>query len=153
MNSSIRSVSVVNTPPVASFTTSPMSGDTETVFRVDASASSDPENASGPLEVRWDWEDDGQWDTAWTTVKTASHSYGQPGMYTIRLEVRDSAGATNTTASEVVVATGPGGPPEGDVAGLAAYILVALVVAAALFVAIYRLRRRRHTRDVRPDEQ
>lgn len=79
----------VNTPPTASFTVVPTAGTTQTVFQVDASASTDRETARAALEVRWDWDDDGVWDTQWSTIKTASHSYQTPGTKTIRLEVRD----------------------------------------------------------------
>jgi len=150
-SSSVRSVTVMNTPPVASFTTSPTSGNIDTTFHVDASASSDLENASGSLEVRWDWEDDGTWDTAWSAVKTASHRYGQPGTYTIRLEVRDGAGATSTIVSDVVVLPNSGATPNGDSVGLALYIIVALAVVGALAAGIYLMRWRKRARGDPPE--
>ncbi len=93
-----------NTPPAASFTVSPSMGDLTTTFALDASASSDPEDPVTALEVRWDWEDDGVWDTPRSTAKTASHQYAAVGTHTIRLEVADTAGLTDTTTGQVTIA-------------------------------------------------
>ena len=92
-----------NTAPIAHFTVTPPSGDASTDFTFDASGSSDFEDSGAALEVRWDWEDDGTWNTSWTTVKTATHTFGTTGTYTVKLEVRDSGGLTNTTTVDVLV--------------------------------------------------
>jgi PKD repeat protein len=92
-----------NTPPIASFSVTPDLGNITQVFSVDASASSDLEDASGLLEVRWDWNNDGVWDTGWSTTKTTTHQYSTPGIYTIRMEVRDTGGLTNQTTKAVTV--------------------------------------------------
>jgi PKD repeat protein/N-acetylneuraminic acid mutarotase len=97
-------IAATNTPPVASFKVTPTSGDLGTSFRVDASNSFDAEDPLGALEVRWDWEDDGVWDAAWSLTKTAEHQYSEAGIYTIRLQVRDTGGLTNTTSQQVEVA-------------------------------------------------
>ncbi|MFA5102559.1 MAG: PKD domain-containing protein [Candidatus Thermoplasmatota archaeon] len=47
---------------------------------------------------RWDWSDDGTYDTNWTTSAMATHIYTQEGGYTVRLEVRDQQ---NLTASAI----------------------------------------------------
>jgi len=47
---------------------------------------------------RWDWTDDGTYDTNWTTSAMATHIYTQEGGYTVRLEVRDQE---NLTASSI----------------------------------------------------
>jgi parallel beta-helix repeat protein len=98
-----------NTPPKASFTVLPAEGTTSTIFRVDASTSSDREDRPEDLQVRWDWEDDGLWDIGWTTNKTAEHAYSAVGNYTIRLEVRDFKGLTNMATGQVRVV--PNTPP------------------------------------------
>ncbi len=46
-------------------------------FNFDASGVWDGETAAGSLQVRWDWENDGVWDTSYSTTKTASHDYAQ----------------------------------------------------------------------------
>jgi formylglycine-generating enzyme required for sulfatase activity len=100
----------VDTPPVASFTVNPASGTTETDFEFDASASTDDQDPTSELEVRWDWENDGAWDTQYSTTKTATHRYGTTGTKTIKLEVRDVGGLTGETTRDVGV---NGAPPPG----------------------------------------
>ncbi|RLC74118.1 MAG: hypothetical protein DRI52_00520, partial [Chloroflexi bacterium] len=105
-----RTITVINTQPAAAFSVLPTVGTTETVFQFDASASSDYETPSADLEVRWDWENDGGWDTEYSTVKQITHSYGLSNAYTIALEVRDGQGLTNTTTHTVTVQA-TGSPP------------------------------------------
>ncbi|MFQ6013253.1 MAG: extracellular solute-binding protein, partial [Thermoplasmata archaeon] len=104
-----------NSPPAASFTVSPSAGDVTTTFTVDASSSSDAEDPSSALEVRWDWEDDGIWDTPWSPTKTAQHQYADPDTYTVRLEVKDTGRLTDQTTRQVDVASTGGcvTPPSG----------------------------------------
>jgi uncharacterized protein (TIGR02145 family) len=96
----------LNNPPVASFTTSLTSGNTSTVFEFDASDSWDNEDST-LLDIRWDWENDGTWDTDYTSIKTVTHHYSEEGTKTIKLEVLDSGGLTNTTTRQVVVSDTP----------------------------------------------
>jgi len=98
-----RQVWVNNTTPAARFTVRPGQGDILTTFTADASASSDLEDPPSSLEVRWDWEDDGVWDTAWSPAREASHRYDSTGRFSIHLEVRDSGGLTAEVAREVGV--------------------------------------------------
>ncbi|MHB9106850.1 MAG: PKD domain-containing protein [Armatimonadota bacterium] len=91
------------TAPTAAFTISPSSGNTGTTFNVDAGSSSDAEDSASDLQVRWDWENDGTWDTSYSTAKTAAHNYPSPGTYTIKLEVKDTSGLTGVTTRTVVV--------------------------------------------------
>lgn len=100
-----------NTPPVASFTVSLSSGDMTATFTVEATSSSDVEDTTAALEVRWDWEDDGSWDTSWSTEKTAQHQYASTGTYTIRLEVRDTGGLTDSVTKQVEVVPSDTTPP------------------------------------------
>ncbi|MDZ7261435.1 MAG: T9SS type A sorting domain-containing protein [candidate division KSB1 bacterium] len=98
----------VNSPvppenPVAIFTVSPNSGGLTTVFQVDASSSYDDSTASSELQVRWDWENDGTYDTEYTTTKTASHQYSTFGTKTIKLEVIDTDQKAGTTTQSVLV--------------------------------------------------
>ncbi len=93
-----------NTPPTASFTVSPSTGYVNTVFSVDASSSFDVQDNTSVLEVRWDWESDGEWDTTWSLVKTATHQYSAEGTYTIMLEVRDTKEFVSNTTRQITVA-------------------------------------------------
>ncbi|MCD4736948.1 MAG: hypothetical protein K8R53_12965, partial [Bacteroidales bacterium] len=92
-----------NTAPTAVFNVSPANGTTLTNFNFDASGSYDPEDPPSVLQVRWDWENDGNWDTPFTTTKTATHQYTQPGTYTAKLEVKDSGGLTGTDTKSIEV--------------------------------------------------
>ena len=96
--SSVRTLHVVNDPPLASFSAI-ISGNLRVT--VDASGSSDTETASAALEVRWDWENDGTWDTAWSTTKVVMHEYAADGAHTMAMEVRDAVGQTATTTRTV----------------------------------------------------
>jgi formylglycine-generating enzyme required for sulfatase activity len=96
-----------NTAPEASFTVSPLSGTTETEFQFDASGSSDDRDPVSALKVRWDWGNDGIWDSAFSTTKTATHQYGAAGTKTIKLEVKDTGGLTDSTTATVTVTPGP----------------------------------------------
>jgi parallel beta-helix repeat protein len=92
-----------NSAPTATFTVDPTGGYMSTVFSFDASGSSDAEDATTDLRVRWDWDGNGFYDTGWTTTKTASHSYPSVGTYTVRLEVMDTLGLKDTTTLQVSV--------------------------------------------------
>jgi len=89
--------------PCAGFLFSPLTGDTTTVFDFNGTYSGDVETALAALEVRWDWNGDGTWDTGWSTSKVQSHPFAAPGDYTVLMEVRDSSGLTNMTALQVHV--------------------------------------------------
>ncbi len=92
-----------NTSPTGYFNVNPSSGDTNTLFQFDGSGSSDPEDSISDLEVRWDWENDGTWDTSFSTTKTASHRFNSPGIYTVRLEVRDMGDQTGYYTRQIDV--------------------------------------------------
>ena len=83
-----------NTAPIASITINPLYGSTETVFTFDASNSSDHEDSASDLLVRWDWDNDGSWDTEYSNLKTLTHQYDTEGIKTIQdvpfLDLRNS---------------------------------------------------------------
>ncbi len=99
-----------NTPPVAYFTTKPDSGDTSTIFEFDASKSVDNEDSTSSLVVRWDWENDGIWDTNFSTNKITSRQFQNEGTKSIALEVKDTGGLTDTVINQLIVST-PNTPP------------------------------------------
>jgi formylglycine-generating enzyme required for sulfatase activity len=100
-----------NQAPTARFSVNSLTGDTATVFSFNASASSDNEDTATALQVRWDWENDGTWDTGYTTTKTANHQYTTAGTYTVTLEVKDTGGLTATATKQISVtnASAPAG--------------------------------------------
>jgi len=103
-----------NQPPIACFTVSPAQGTSQTTFAVDAGCSSDDKTTLDRLQVRWDWNGDGVWDTPLITTKTATHVYASEGNQTIGLLVRDQAGLTGTTTHVVLVAPSISDAPVGS---------------------------------------
>lgn len=89
--------------PTADFAIVPSFGWTGTEFLFDASSSTTPNGPDSTLTVRWDWEDDGTWDTAWSTQKTVTHVYEVDSTKTIRLQVRDVPGGMDETTMELEV--------------------------------------------------
>lgn len=110
-------VEAINETPVASFTVSPESGTIYQTFTFDASESTDYEDETEVLEVRWDFENDGTWDTDWSTEKTTEHEYSDPSDYTVKLQVKDSYDATDMTTNQVSVTYGQPGLEWVDVDG------------------------------------
>jgi hypothetical protein len=100
-------VGVCNFHPTAVFTHTPTSGDACTFFTFDASDSWDPEHAASLLEVRWDWDNNGFYDTDWTTTKTAVHMLGKPYSHVVRLQVRDTGGLLDATTRRVLLFSNP----------------------------------------------
>ena len=94
-----------NTPPVPAFTISPPAGVVGTEFIVDASQSQDDE---GAVVYRWDWDNDGLWDTVWLSEPRTGHSFDEPGSYTIALQVRDLDLSVRTITRQVSVGGGRG---------------------------------------------
>ncbi|PID26761.1 MAG: hypothetical protein CR982_08520 [Candidatus Cloacimonadota bacterium] len=105
---------IPNTPPVAEFTISPENGTVETEFTFDASLSSDQEDSIENLMVRWDFDGDNQFDTEWSNEKTATHTYSAVGIYTAKLEVKDSGELISEKVKEVVVDEIPNTPPVAE---------------------------------------
>ena len=94
-------LNVRNDAPVASFTATITNA---SVATVDASATSDTETPTPMLEVRWDWTNDGTWDTPFSTTKIVTHDFGASGTFTIGMQVRDAVGQLSTTTRTVTFA-------------------------------------------------
>lgn len=95
-------VTIVNPPPVASFTASLSTGQ---VAIADASQSSDEDGTI--TNYHWDWGDGQSSDT---TTPTSAHSYTTGGIKTITLTVTDSFGNTGQAQRTIDVP----GPPVGS---------------------------------------
>jgi hypothetical protein len=96
-------IGVCNSPPIAAFTYSPNKVYTCRSAAFDASSSSDIDGPLSALQVRWDWENDGTYDTTLSYQKTEQHSFSTAGVHTVRLEVQDSDGLTDATTRQVTV--------------------------------------------------
>jgi PKD repeat protein len=109
----IVNVAPANIKPTAFFTVDPEFGTTETRFYFDASGSTDPEDPTVDLEVRWDWDNDGTYDTSYRTMKSIQHTFPVAGTYTVVMEVIDTELYGATYAREIKV-TNPNTPPIAD---------------------------------------
>jgi parallel beta-helix repeat protein len=137
-----------NAVPLAAFNLSGNATTVNATLIADASPSSDAEDPSGILKVRWDWENDGIWDTEWTTRKVAIHQYSTAGTYTVRLEVRDTGGLVAGAVKDVEVRYPPGPEDEGLSAPLyalagAGVVGVGLALAAFVYVEVIASRKGR----------
>ncbi|MGD2179294.1 MAG: hypothetical protein PVG71_15905, partial [Anaerolineae bacterium] len=61
------------------------------------------EDSTTALQVRWDWQNDGIYDTGWSATKIATHAFSVQGSHTVRLEVRDTGGLTGGITRQVTV--------------------------------------------------
>lgn len=84
--------------PTATLTISPALKTSGEAFTFDGSGS------AGGVEARWDWENDGIFDTTFGSAFTATHIYTVAGDYTVRLEVQDSGGLSDVALHNVTVA-------------------------------------------------
>jgi CSLREA domain-containing protein len=92
-----------NGVPTASFTFTPSNPSRCVSVTFDASGSHDPEDPGSALQVRWDWNNDGTYETAWDTQKTASHTFMTTAVHTVRLQLMDSGGLMDATTRQVSV--------------------------------------------------
>lgn len=129
-------------PPVASLSNKSGVAVAGAAVTLNASASYDPDG--GSLQVRWDWEADGGWDTWWSSSLFTQHTYDSPGTYSVRIVVRDRDGFW-TVASQKVVVSAASAPPI-----LQYFVPVIALVAAIIVAVIWRGRRRRR---VLPSEE
>ena len=79
----------------------------------DASLSYDPDNDA--LQYRWDFDNDGVYDTPWMTSPQAMHVYHTPYNEFVRLEVKDEHGATDECIARVVIKNASPATITGDV--------------------------------------
>jgi len=105
----------LSAPPVADFSIGStfIASGADAAF--DAGGCTDQDDPAGDLMVRWDWENDGVWDTEWSTAKTATHRFPSSGAYEVVLQVRDplmlndsvahvvSVGGSEGNASHIVI--------------------------------------------------
>ena len=82
----------------------PYSGTVNSGITFDASDSSDSDGYI--VGYRWDWTNDGTYDTSWLTSSTTTHSYSSTGTYTVKIQVKDDDGKTNTDTAQVVISAG-----------------------------------------------
>jgi len=95
-----------NQAPIAAFSITPEVGIEGTTFQFNAMACFDNEDPIADLEVRWKIND--VW-TVFSTNKQISQVYNTGGTHTVRVQVRDTGGKTDSTTNqlEVISSTSP----------------------------------------------
>ena len=81
---------------------SPATGSTSDIYRFTADAS-DAETPEQELVARWDFDNDGIWDTLFDSVKEADHQFSTGGYHIVKAQVKDSDGNTRTSTKNVKV--------------------------------------------------
>jgi len=96
-----------NTPPTASLTISPASGTITTTFTADVTGSADGEDNIADMSVRFDWTDDGTYDTSWLNASQLwTNTFGNVwGEITVRAQIQDSGGLMDEATSTIHVTT------------------------------------------------
>jgi uncharacterized protein (TIGR02145 family) len=92
-----------NLPPAARIQAGSIFGNILTQFYFDSWLSSDDYQSPSELEVRWDFNGDGEWDTPFSKEKASYHQYDIPGEFHVMLQVRDEDGLTSLVSKNVFV--------------------------------------------------
>ncbi|MBC8450794.1 PKD domain-containing protein [bacterium] len=92
-----------HSPPTAVFTVNPPFATAGSTFSFSALASTDPDDETIDLEVRWDWDNDGEWDTDWDTQKVMQHVFVEAGAQSIAMQVKDPLSLNDTIVHTVNV--------------------------------------------------
>ena len=96
------SVFSTNKAPEAQFTMSRRRGTIDTKFRFTATPK-DREDSFSELQVRWNFGEDGDWDTEYRRKRVAEHEYKSTGEYEVEMQVKDSKGSTDTERKKIEV--------------------------------------------------
>ncbi|MFA6126164.1 MAG: PKD domain-containing protein [Bacteroidales bacterium] len=95
-----------NEPPVASFKTSSIGGNTHTVIRFDSWGTRDFETTTSNLLFRWDFNADGIFDTEFAKGPEIYHRFDEAGQFNVTMEVKDDGGLTDTYSQVVYISQG-----------------------------------------------
>lgn len=94
-----------NTAPKADFSYAPGAGTTLDNYLFDAAISMDAEDGAA-LMFRWDIDNDGVWDTDFSTTATLSHRFFIAGTHYVKVQVRDKSGLTAIKLRDINVLQG-----------------------------------------------
>jgi len=89
-----------NEPPVAD-AGGPYAGNVLQIIQMNGGGSGDTDGTI--TGYRWDFDNDGTYDTDWLTSSTTGHAYEGTGTYTVKLQVKDNDGATDTDTASVTI--------------------------------------------------
>ena len=89
-----------NQKPVANIT-GPLTGYVNQTLLFSAQHSYDPDGII--THYRWDFDNDGLFDTDWIEDILVAHTYSCPGNYTVKLQVKDNDGAISTDSYIILI--------------------------------------------------
>jgi fibronectin type 3 domain-containing protein len=118
----------LNTPPKADFSISALTTVSGTTFTFDAGLSHDGESKDEKLQVRWDFDGNGTYDTNFAADKIATYTYDTIGDFNVTLQVKDEKGYLSTATKAIgVVNQSPNIPAtsipaDGSTAGIASIL-------------------------------
>jgi len=92
----------------------PYSGYIDVSLQLYGSGSTDSDGSI--VGYRWDFENDGAWDTDWLTSSTTTHTYTSIGSYTVKLQIKDNDDAIDNDTATVTI-TEYNYPPIADSGG------------------------------------
>jgi PKD repeat protein len=101
-------------PPVAS-AGGPYFGYVNQSITFDGSRSNDTDGTI--VGYRWDWTNDGIYDTEWSTSPITTHIYTAAGTYMVQLQVKDSDGFRDTDTAYANITSIQPLPPVADTEG------------------------------------
>ncbi len=87
-----------NQAPVARLSLTPLEGKSPLLVRLDASASSDPDEGPETLTFRFDVDGDGDFDTEAASTAAMENTYRSPGRFSAMVEVRDRQGLVSVAS-------------------------------------------------------
>jgi len=93
------------TPPVAD-ADGPYAGSVNTSINLSGLKSKDMDGTI--IGYRWDWTNDGTYDTDWSSNGTVTHVYPLAGIYTVKLQVKDNDNLTGVDTTTVIIRSKPG---------------------------------------------
>ncbi|TSA39047.1 MAG: hypothetical protein D4R64_00920 [Porphyromonadaceae bacterium] len=91
------------TPPSAFFEVSSKLAFTGRIVTFNAIASTDPDGDALTLKLRWDFNEDGQWDTNFSTNRIANWIFMESGRKRVWLEVQDQDGLTDQYSDTILI--------------------------------------------------
>lgn len=102
----------VNTPPVAALV-APTAAVIDQEITFDASLSNDTDGTI--IGYRWDFDDDGVFDTDWLTTPFITTTFSSAGSYVVTVEVKDEMDATSAFSTTVIVQETQNNTPGFDI--------------------------------------
>ncbi|MFH1287125.1 MAG: NosD domain-containing protein, partial [bacterium] len=105
----------LNTAPNADFSVNPLQGGIGTIFSFNAALSHDVGSKDEQLQVRWDFDCNGIYDSQFSSDKISTHKYSMAGVYNVKLEVKDEKGFISTSIKSVKVINHPPNAPNNPI--------------------------------------